>query len=74
MELFMAGGNYAASEVPFPEGIPRGRAGGDCSGEIGFSEAAVVRPAKAGAFCGSQSHRGKSRSPVAWVAGSVGKP
>jgi len=28
-----------------------------------------VRPAKAGAFCGRQSHRGKSRSPVAWVAG-----
>jgi TolB-like protein len=40
----------------------------------GFREAAVVRPAKAGAFCGSQSHRGKSRSLVAWVAGSVGKP
>jgi hypothetical protein len=34
----------------------------------------IVRPAKAGAFCGSQSHRGKSRSPVAWVAGSVGRP
>ena len=33
-----------------------------------------VRPAKAGAFCGSQSHRGKSRSPEAWVAGSAGKP
>jgi hypothetical protein len=31
-----------------------------------------VRPAKA-AFCGRQSHRGKSRSPVAWVAGSVGE-
>jgi transposase len=28
-----------------------------------------VRPAKAGAFCGRQSHRGNSRSPVAWVAG-----
>jgi hypothetical protein len=41
---------------------------------IACSEAAGVRPAKAGAFCGSQSHRGKSRSPVAWVAGSVGKP
>ena len=33
------------------------------------SKADAVRPAKAGAFCGSQSHRGKSRSPVAWVAG-----
>ena len=22
MELFMAGGNYAASEVPFPSGFP----------------------------------------------------
>jgi hypothetical protein len=22
MELFMAGGNYAASEVPFPKGFP----------------------------------------------------
>jgi hypothetical protein len=22
MELFMAGGNYAASEVPFPKGLP----------------------------------------------------
>ena len=29
-----------------------------------------MRPAKAGAFSGRQSHRGKSRSPVAWVAGS----
>src|ERR1700687_2068539 len=29
----------------------------------------IVRPAKAGAFRGRQSHRGKSRSPVAWVAG-----
>jgi hypothetical protein len=28
-----------------------------------------VRPAKAGAFSGSQSHRGNSRNPVAWVAG-----
>lgn len=27
-----------------------------------------VRPAKAGTV-GSQSHRGRSRSPVAWVAG-----
>jgi hypothetical protein len=33
-------------------------------------EADIVRPAKAGAFSGRQSHRGKSRSPVAWVAGS----
>ena len=36
--------------------------------------AVIVRPAKAGAFCGRQSHRGNSRSPVAWVAGSGGKP
>src|SRR6516164_381328 len=35
-----------------------------------YSEAVVVRPAKAGASSGRQSHRGKSRSPVAWVAGS----
>jgi hypothetical protein len=28
----------------------------------------IVRPAKAGMFSGSQSHRGKSRNPVAWVA------
>lgn len=27
-----------------------------------------VRPAKAGMFSGSQSHRGKSQDPVAWVA------
>lgn len=27
-----------------------------------------VRPAKAGMFSGSQSHRGKSQTPVAWVA------
>jgi hypothetical protein len=27
-----------------------------------------VRPAKAGMFSGRQSHRGKSKSPVAWVA------
>jgi hypothetical protein len=33
------------------------------------SRAASVRPAKAGASSGRQSHRGKSRSPVAWVAG-----
>lgn len=35
-----------------------------------FSRKDAVRPAKAGAFCGSQSHRGRSRSPVAWLAGS----
>jgi hypothetical protein len=29
----------------------------------------VVRPVKAGAFSGSQSHRGKSQRPVAWMAG-----
>ena len=29
---------------------------------------AKVRPAKAGMFSGRQSHRGKSRDPVAWVA------
>jgi len=29
---------------------------------------AIVRPAKAGMFSGRQSHRGKSQSPVAWVA------
>ena len=28
----------------------------------------TVRPAKAGMFSGRQSHRGKSQSPVAWVA------
>src|SRR5215472_9236858 len=28
----------------------------------------IVRPAKAGMFSGRQSHRGKSRNPVAWVA------
>ena len=28
----------------------------------------LVRPAKAGMFSGRQSHRGKSRNPVAWVA------
>ena len=28
-----------------------------------------MRPAKAGPLSGSQTHRGKSRSPVAWVAG-----
>jgi len=28
-----------------------------------------VCPAKAGTLSGRQSHRGKSRSPVAWVAG-----
>ncbi len=27
-----------------------------------------VRPAKAGMFSGRQTHRGKSQSPVAWVA------
>lgn len=29
---------------------------------------AFVRPAKAGAFSGSYSRRGKSQSPVAWIA------
>src|SRR4051812_24793147 len=29
---------------------------------------AIVRPAKAGMFSGEESHRGKSRNPVAWVA------
>jgi len=29
---------------------------------------ALVRPAKAGIFSGSQSHQGKSQSPVTWVA------
>jgi hypothetical protein len=38
--------------------------------ELRFPEAVAVRPAKAGASSGRQSHRGKSRSPVAWVAGS----
>ena len=28
----------------------------------------IVRPAKAGMFSGSQSHRGNSQNPVAWVA------
>jgi hypothetical protein len=28
-----------------------------------------VRPAKAGAFSGGQTRRGKSQSPVAWMAG-----
>src|SRR5262249_12975839 len=28
----------------------------------------VARPAKAGMFSGSQSHQGKSQSPVTWVA------
>jgi hypothetical protein len=28
----------------------------------------LVRPAKAGIFSGSQSHQGKSQSPVTWVA------
>ena len=27
-----------------------------------------VRPAKAGVFSGSQSHQGKSQSPVTWIA------
>ena len=51
-----------------------GRRPNSCRSEAqtGSSIATGVRPAKAGAFCGSQSHRGKSRSPVAWVAGSVG--
>jgi hypothetical protein len=65
----------------------RPRAGDELSGEPAVGgqnrhwisrnrrlEAAVVRPAKAGAFCGRQSHRGKSRNPVARVAGLVGKP
>src|ERR1019366_2776578 len=51
-----------------------GAAAGPASKHAACSKkAAIVRPAKAGAFCGSQSHRGKSRSPVAWVAGSVGE-
>jgi hypothetical protein len=33
-----------------------------------FSFRAIVRPAKAGMFRGRQSHQGKSRNPVAWVA------
>jgi len=28
----------------------------------------LARPAKAGMFSGSQSHQGKSQSPVTWVA------
>src|SRR5262245_58016430 len=28
----------------------------------------LARPAKAGLFSGSQSHQGKSQSPVTWVA------
>jgi hypothetical protein len=31
----MAGGNYAASEVRFPEGVPGSRAGGDCGSAAG---------------------------------------
>src|SRR5215831_13116672 len=41
-------------------------------GNLGLSSRCVfgegVCPAKAGMFSGRQSHRGKSRSPVAWVA------
>jgi hypothetical protein len=37
--------------------------------EVLTLNADTVRPAKAGASSGRQSHRGKSRSPVAWVAG-----
>ena len=46
---------------------------GQCWSKTRRHKAVIVRP-KAGAFCGRQSRRGKSRSPVAWVAGSVGKP
>ena len=35
MELFMTGGNYAASEVRVPEGVPGFRAGGDCGSAVG---------------------------------------
>jgi hypothetical protein len=31
-------------------------------------EGHIVRPAKAGVFSGRQTHRGKVRSPVAWIA------
>ena len=48
---------------------PRLRAHACVRGTRQTAEGAIVRPAKAGAFSGRQSHRGKSRSPVAWVAG-----
>ena len=50
--------------VAVPDPYPTTR-----SRHICRSKAVIVRPAKAGASSGSQSHRGKSRSPVAWVAG-----
>src|SRR6516165_5715160 len=41
-------------------------------GNVGLSSRCIfgepVCPAKAGMFSGRQSHRGKSRTPVAWVA------
>ena len=37
------------------------------SGEGASSFRDRVRPAKAGMFSGSQSHRGKSQSPVTWI-------
>ena len=39
-----------------------------CPAERESSFWILVRPAKAGIFNGSQSHEGKSQSPVAWVA------
>ena len=51
-------------------GSVRGASGNRCPYRDPRPKADIVRPAKAGAFSGRQSHRGKSRSPVAWVAGS----
>jgi hypothetical protein len=53
-----------------PELADQRPSAGDPNQPVDSSKGDVVRPAKAGAFCGRQSHRGKSRSPVAWVAGS----
>ena len=36
--------------------------------KAGMNYLTKVCPTKAGLFSGSQSHRGKSQSPVAWVA------
>ena len=52
--------NNRRTHPTFASGRSRSRRTGDRD---------IVRPAKAGAFRGRQSHRGKSRSPVAWVAG-----
>src|SRR5215831_639886 len=61
-----------SSVLPY-SGFPLDKSGHRCAHRVPKFEQisnfwTLARPAKAGMFSGSQSHQGKSQSPVTWVA------